>query len=191
MYAKDRAVRVVTLAMKHPVEPGNQIPKRIRILIGIRIFFRIQIIDQKIQIPPYRSQTAKKIRIPVGGIGPPLAPESACAIRQKCCQVAISIARFGQNWRNLTPFGDFKLYLAIFIIWWFIWRKSAFSYCNWIPALGCFEFFSRFLVQIAKKPAQKWQKMKSGKIHTLNYRFLFFWTWQHCATSGQVEYLCD
>ena len=25
----------------------------------------------------------------------------------QCCQMAIFIARFGQNWRNLTPFGSF------------------------------------------------------------------------------------
>ena len=49
------------------LEFGNQIPKWIRILNGIRIFFEIRIIDQKIRIPPDGSQKAKKIRIPDPG----------------------------------------------------------------------------------------------------------------------------
>ena len=46
------------------LESGNQIPKWIRILNGIRIFFEIRIIDQKIRIPPDGSQMAKKIQGP-------------------------------------------------------------------------------------------------------------------------------
>ena len=49
------------------LESGNQIPKWIRILNGIQIFFEIRITDHKIRIPPDGSQKAKKIRIPDPG----------------------------------------------------------------------------------------------------------------------------
>ena len=53
---------------KYVVESRDKIQKKIQIFIWIRLFLKIRIIIQKIQIPPSGSQMTKKIWIP--------APES-------------------------------------------------------------------------------------------------------------------